>query len=54
VTETTTAAPEACQRFLVVGPGIWGNDPDGSELIADHTSNDRANDVWEEVARRGV
>ena len=28
---------------------VWGNDDDGSELIADHTANDDAEDVYSEV-----
>ena len=28
---------------------VWGNDDDGSELIADHTDNDEAEDVYSEV-----
>lgn len=30
---------------------IWGNDPDGSELIADHTDNDAANELYRMVYR---
>jgi hypothetical protein len=28
---------------------IWGNDEDGSELIADHTSNALCETIWHEV-----
>ena len=28
---------------------VWGNDDDGSELIADHTANDAAGGVYNEV-----
>lgn len=29
---------------------IWGNDPDGSELIADHSDNELCNEIYDEVA----
>jgi hypothetical protein len=28
---------------------IWGNDPSGEELIADHTDNRVCNRIWQEV-----
>lgn len=28
---------------------IWGNDPDGSELIADHADNRVCNRIWQEI-----
>ena len=29
---------------------IWGNDPDGSELIADHSDNELCNEIYDEIA----
>lgn len=28
---------------------IWGNDPDGSELVADHTDNAFCNTIWNQI-----
>lgn len=44
------STPDAC------GVGgfdlIWGNDPDGSELIADHSDNTYCNAIWNTVHER--
>lgn len=32
-------------RFVL----IYGNDPDGNEVIADHTDNRMCNNIWREV-----
>lgn len=37
--------PARVGSFLLV----WGNEPDGSELIADYTDNDTCEDVWKEL-----